>query len=124
MSIGLAYLLASLAAYRLTRFVVIDTLTQGSREKLRAWAFDDEGHPRSFSRGKLGYLATCVFCTGFWASGLAWAGVLVGTGRDLEVGEVLVGWWAVAGLQVLLSQLEKVVDGVGDRAQGLPPGGA
>jgi hypothetical protein len=52
-------ILLSLAAFRLTRLVTTDTVTDGIRNQI--W----KKFPPST---KLGYLITCNWCTGFWVS--------------------------------------------------------
>lgn len=69
----------ALAAYRVTRFVVLDTLLgeypspehvrgTGLRKVLDKWAYDEDGNDRSLIRGYLAKLLTCPFCFGVWAS--------------------------------------------------------
>ncbi len=87
-------LILGLAAYRITRFIVSDSLLDGIRNKLISILFapdeltepqlDEEGNyqppvldepyridiPRfwAVTFGKLGELITCRFCIGFWVS--------------------------------------------------------
>jgi hypothetical protein len=99
-----------LAAYRLTRFVVKDSLLgrlpskteprgSGFRRALDEFAYDDRGEDRSLLRGKLGDLLTCTWCVGFWLSLVALWGWTEG---GLVVQWVVV-LWAVAGAQGYLS---------------------
>jgi hypothetical protein len=53
------FLILALAAYRITRLIVEDTLLEPLRE--RVWK-------RFPPETKLGYLFTCFWCTGFWVS--------------------------------------------------------
>jgi hypothetical protein len=72
--LGLA--VAILASYRITRFLVEDSL-MGMGPDSGSWlstivdhfAYEDEsGTNRSFLRGKIGDLLTCTWCLGFWVS--------------------------------------------------------
>lgn len=73
----------SWVAYRLTRFFISDSLVgtadpdnengnENPTSPVAVWVdrfgYDDEGHDRSFIRGKLADLATCQFCLGFHVS--------------------------------------------------------
>jgi hypothetical protein len=53
------FAILALAAYRVTRFIVIDHLFEPIREKI--WS---KWPPST----KFGYLLTCYWCTGFWVS--------------------------------------------------------
>lgn len=65
----------ALAAYRITRFFVKDSLMgfgpdSGSAMSVRVdhFAYDSDGNDRSWVRGKIGDLLTCTWCLGFWVS--------------------------------------------------------
>lgn len=65
----------ALAAYRITRFFVKDSLIgfgpdSGSAMSVRVdrFAYDSDGNDRSWLRGKIGDLLTCTWCLGFWVS--------------------------------------------------------
>jgi hypothetical protein len=55
----LTYVILTLAAFRITRFITSDTIFEPIREKI--W----KKYPPNT---KLGYLITCSWCSGFWAS--------------------------------------------------------
>ena len=55
--IVLELIVVVLAAYRLTRLVVEDNITEG----MRSWIWKRRG-PET----KIGYLFTCYWCMGFW----------------------------------------------------------
>lgn len=55
----LVFAILSLAAYRITHFIVADTLFEPVRDKI--W----KKFPPST---KIGYLFTCYWCMGFWIS--------------------------------------------------------
>jgi hypothetical protein len=54
-----SYILLVLAAYRTTRLITTDTITEPIREKI--WKRFPPSTP-------FGYLFTCNWCTGFWVS--------------------------------------------------------
>lgn len=104
------FLVVSLAAFRITRFVVFDSLIGGnldSQSKFSRWldvfAYDSEGNNRTLIRGKIGDLLTCPYCVGAWVS--------LGVVAVWFYGSDPVRWgvtvWAVAGLQALLSKLDR-----------------
>lgn len=82
------------ASYRLTRFIVDDSLIDYQRARVQAWAAS--GGPL---RAKLNDLIECPYCTGVWASALVYA--LSARRRPLR--EHAVSLAAVAGGQALLS---------------------
>jgi len=53
------FIILCLAAFRLTRLVTTDTITEGIRNKI--WS---KWPPTT----KIGYLITCNWCTGYWVS--------------------------------------------------------
>lgn len=55
------FLILALAAYRITRAIIEDTVFDWLR--VRVWKRFDESTP-------LGYLFTCYWCMGFWVSSL------------------------------------------------------
>lgn len=79
------FLLVVLSAvvYRVTRFIIEDTLLDGPREKLLTWL---EEHP-GFMNDKLYVLIECPFCVSIWVS----AGAVALT--DLVVDDVPVPVW-------------------------------
>lgn len=94
---ALEFVLLALAAYRLTRLVAVDTITQPARDWIE------------YRVGGLSHwytLVTCPFCVGFWVS----AAVAVAAAaahivpRHWEDQLLLV--WALAGLQSLLSSAD------------------
>jgi hypothetical protein len=108
----LQYVVVVLAAYRLTRFFVKDSLIGFSPEsgssmsmRLDRFAYAEDGTDRTWLRGKIGDLLTCVWCLGFWISAAVYttAAVALGTWQDqpLVVNGLIV--FAVAGAQGLLS---------------------
>lgn len=99
-----------LAAYRITRFFVFDSLmgfnlASGSSAAtwLDGWAYDEEGEDRSFLRGKVGDLLACPFCLGFWISAGLWLLWLAGPATYDSPAVAFVEIFAIAGGQALLS---------------------
>jgi hypothetical protein len=62
------FVILCLAAFRLTRLVTTDTITEGLRNKI--WS---KWPPTT----KLGYLITCNWCVGYWTSALLVLFVLI-----------------------------------------------
>lgn len=118
-------------SYRITRFLVLDTLIgMGSHETVVdgklvhepnskwggvifrfAYYTDDTpehqaGEDRSLIRGKIGDLLGCVYCTGFWVS----AAVLAGWAWSANLNYTIPQWgllaFGVAGVQAWLSSRE------------------
>lgn len=65
----------ALASYRITRFLVLDSLMgfgpdsgSGLSVRIDRFAYDEDGSDRSWWRGKVGDLLTCTWCLGFWVS--------------------------------------------------------
>lgn len=105
-----AFAVAALAAYRLTRFLVFDSLVGSHLDSGSAWsrrldvlAYTSDGKDRSFLRGKLGDLLTCPYCVGFWVSLACWAGAWWG-GRPVQYVLIV---FAVAGVQAMLSTIDR-----------------
>ena len=109
-----ALLLVALAAYRITRFLVFDSLMgfnleSGSKmsRRLDVWAWTAEGQERpgagGWLRDKVGNLLVCPYCLGFWIAAACWAAWAWGPSW---VQYVLVAW-AAAGAQALLSTVDR-----------------
>lgn len=86
------------ASYRLTRFVVEDSLLDNPRESLFA-KYPPQTH-------KLTYLLSCPFCAGFWASGLMFAAAHLSGLANWPLRFDVVLWWAIAGGQAILSAVD------------------
>lgn len=109
---ALQYVVVVLAAYRITRFFVKDSLIgfgpdSGSKvsSRLDKWAYNDDGTDRSFLRGKVGDLLTCTWCLGFWVSLIVYvvAAVSLGEWASQPLAFHGVAIFAVAGGQGFLS---------------------
>jgi len=107
----LILILLSFAAFRITRFFVKDSLIgfgsdSGSAMSVRVdnFAYYDNGDDRSWLRGKVGDLLTCVWCLGFWVS----VGVYAGWTQTVPWNAERPGQWiltvfAIAGAQGYLN---------------------
>jgi len=100
----LEFVIICLAAYRLTRFFVKDSLMgfgpdSGSRLSVRVdrFAYDSEGNGRSWWREYVGDLLTCTWCLGFWISAMVYFAYLGGSLGWTAVGNID---WTVHGVSV------------------------
>ena len=68
--------LGALAAYRITRLVTTDKITEPTFERLRWWferrweSKHPEAVPNDKWNSKLAFLLSCAWCLGFWVSGM------------------------------------------------------
>lgn len=91
---ALELLVLVLVAYRLSRAVALDTITEPLRDWLAVHA-----------PVKVAELVSCGFCAGFWLSGVVatvWLAAAEGGLRETGLVEWQVLWWAVAGGQSIL----------------------
>lgn len=93
------FVLAVLAAYRLTRLVTTDSITEPLFERVR-WYFERRWHAKHDDLGsqtewnsKIAYMLSCAWCTGFWVSGALSVLVSLVYGFDYLT---IVGWFAMA----------------------------
>lgn len=93
----------ALAAYRATQLFVHDTIADPIRDRIHAW---HARRPESAARAWVTALISCVYCTGWWLSGVALAAYLTATGGWGEAPWLVHGieWFAVAGAAVLLNR--------------------
>lgn len=80
----------SFAVYRVTRFIVSDTLFEGSRLKLILWLRERE----SMVAGKLIDLIECCYCVSVW---VATATVVLADLFGMSVPEPFWVWLAICG---------------------------
>ena len=106
------YVILIFAAYRLTRFFVRDSLIgfgddSGSAMSVRvdAFAYNSEGIDRSWLRGKIGDLLTCVWCLGFWISAACYVAFVLATSSWSAIPNAVhfISIFAIAGGQGYLS---------------------
>lgn len=98
------WLILGFASYRLTRFLVIDTLLDGIRSKFHVFLVNRTKKLRFFAV-KLYELTSCTWCLGFWVSLLAYSLYLWHSPLDFNQ----VDWvnvFAVTGVQGLLHAFE------------------
>jgi len=103
---ALELIVLALASYRITRFLVRDSLIgfgpdSGSAMSVRVDRFayfsttdaGPDGTDRSWLRGKIGDLLTCMWCLGFWVSAAVYL-VWIGTAPVLEPADWSRAWEA------------------------------
>ncbi|MFF6801121.1 DUF1360 domain-containing protein [Streptomyces sp. NPDC012616] len=102
--------LLGFAAYRATQLGVHDSIADGSRERLAAW---HAGNANSKTRGFLLQLISCVYCFGWWLSGVTLLVYLLATGSWGDAPWLVHGieWFAVAGVQALLNRRDDTFGG-------------
>lgn len=105
-----AFIIVALAAFRITRFFVLDSLIGANVDsnskfamKLDAWAFDAHGEERGWLRGKVADLLTCTYCLGFWVTVATYAAWLA----DFRYARTVIYVFAVAGVQAFLNHLDR-----------------
>jgi hypothetical protein len=101
------FLIMSLAATRITRFLIFDDLSEPLRRRRDAWYADK---PTSWIRQFVLDLWVCPKCLGYWVSGGVVGLWTLMAGNPWEWTLLLV-WWGVAGAQLILSfATELVID--------------
>lgn len=115
---AVAFVVVALAAYRLTRIVTLDTISDPFRARLHRWAWndddpvegvDDEGRPAFFARPRAAWrtwvdgLVTCPLCLGVWVSAATYA---AWRWWDVAPVRAVIAIFAVAGLQCFLASKE------------------
>lgn len=103
---------AGLAAFRLTRLIVVDTIWESTRRKLTDWLKARD----ALWGDKMAELIGCSHCTGVWVSAGVYAALAHHDGKGVlttdparssrRVAMHLAGILAVAGVVSLLSSLE------------------
>lgn len=95
----------ALAAYRGTQLVVHDTIADPARDALARW---HSRRPHSRPRTALITLISCIYCSGWWVSGILLALYLTVTGTLTTAPALvhLIEWAAVAGAAVLLNRAD------------------
>lgn len=103
--INLAILLVlGVASYRLTRFLIVDSIIEGFRGKFHTFLANRTGK-LSFLAEKVTELTSCTFCAGVYVSTILYSIYVLQYPWDLG----RVGWinvLAVAGIQSLLHVIE------------------
>lgn len=111
----LAFVVVALASYRLTRVVTTDTISEGFREAVERWAWDESvtvpcdcpdaargsrgcacSSPRARWRTWVDGLVSCAWCAGFWITAATYS-----CWRWLDVAPVraIIVIFALAGVQ-------------------------
>lgn len=98
---------AGIAAYRITRLLVIDTLFEEPRDALQRWLGRGDG----FFRQKLLELTLCPYCVGVWVSAAVWLVIAHYEGWDLlHWPEQVVLVAAIAGVQATLQSANAALE--------------
>ncbi|MGW3447311.1 DUF1360 domain-containing protein [Streptomyces sp. NPDC001076] len=102
--------LLGVAAYRATQLGVHDSILNPARQRLGAWhAFKVDSKARAF----VVQLVSCIYCLGYWLSGVTLLAYLLATGSWGDAPWIVHGieWFAVAGVQALLNRRDDTLDG-------------
>ncbi|GGZ73244.1 DUF1360 domain-containing protein [Streptomyces echinoruber] len=101
--------LLGFAAYRATQLGVHDSILDGTRRRLGAWHADKID---SKARGFIVQLVSCIYCFGFWLSGVTLLAYLLATDSWGDASWLVHGieWFAVAGAQALLNRFDDTLD--------------
>jgi len=94
------------ASYRITRFFVLDDLSEGARGKLHLFLVkreQKEGRLKFFWT-KMYQLTSCTFCAGFWVTAALYA--IYAWNQSYSVGAHTINLFAITGLQALLHSWE------------------
>lgn len=101
------FIILALASYRLTRFVVIDTLIEGIRARIYSFLINRAGKegPLKLVWLKLYELTSCTWCAGFWVS--AGLYTLYQWENPLDFSRLdAIAIFAIAGVQGMIHALE------------------
>lgn len=100
--------LASLAAYRVTRLVTTDKITERFFDRIR-FGFERRWHKKHDEPGsathfnsKLAFLLSCPWCLGFWVSGVVTVILSVAYGLDYPV----ITWLAMSTIVGFLGSID------------------
>lgn len=100
-------LLATAAAYRATRLVTTDKITEPVFERLRwalerRWQEKHDGGSDTDWNSKLAYLLSCPWCLGFWVSGVFTVILSMAYGLDYPI----LTWFAMSTGIGLLARID------------------
>jgi hypothetical protein len=99
-------LVLALAAYRITRFLVIDTMLEGSRTRFYSFLTNrsDKNGPLHLIWYKLFELFSCTWCLGFWVSVILYT-IYAWNQPDFTKFDII-NVFAIAGIQGMVHALE------------------
>ena len=100
----IAIIVLGFAAFRITRFLVIDSLLDGSRTRFHVFLSNRQGKLKFFSE-KLLDLTSCTWCTGAWITLLLYSLYIWHNPIDFTRFD-WISVFAVAGIQGLLHAWE------------------
>lgn len=101
----LTWLILGFASYRITRFLVIDSFFEGSREKFYVFLANRRGKLQFFWE-KLLYLTGCTWCVGVYISTLSY----IAWDQDWYGARAILTVAAIAGVQGMIHALEPSED--------------
>lgn len=102
--------LLGFAAYRATQLGVHDTILDPARRRLHTWYGKNlDSKPREF----IVQLVSCIYCLGWWLSGVTLLAYLLATDSWGDASWLVHGieWFAVAGVQALLNRRDDTFGG-------------
>lgn len=100
--------LLGLAAYRVTRLVVLDTIADAPRDAVVSWLL----RKHTYVRHMAVTLISCIFCAGWWVTGAVLAAWTAATGGGWgNPVTYLVSWFAVAGVAALAGAADDALQG-------------
>lgn len=100
----LTFIILSFAAFRLTRFLIIDTFFEGTRARFHTYLANKQGKLK-FLWEKIYDLSSCTWCLGFWTSLILYSFYMWIC--PIYFGRVdLINVFAIAGIQGLLHAWE------------------
>jgi len=94
----LRWVLAALATWRLAQFIVYDDGPFDLMFTIRRWCRRYEIGQDGMSVSGVGRMLECEHCVGKWTALVALFLVL----RPTLWGDILLGWWALAGIQSII----------------------
>ncbi|WP_371239685.1 DUF1360 domain-containing protein [Streptomyces pimonensis] len=98
------------ASYRATQLGVHDTILDPARQRLHAWHANNlDSRPRAF----IVQLISCIYCLGWWLSGVTLLVYLLATDSWGDTSWIVHGieWFAIAGIQALLNRRDDTFGG-------------
>ncbi|CAL9612728.1 hypothetical protein SUDANB1_05659 [Streptomyces sp. enrichment culture] len=104
------FVVLAFAAARGTQLAVYDNIADPLRDVVFAWhERKPDAKPRKWARK----LITCIYCAGFWVSGIVLGVYLAATGTWGAVSPWVHAceWFALAGAQMILNRFDDFLSG-------------
>jgi len=89
-------ILTVFATYRITRFLIADSLIDGTRNRVKVWLAERSDH---LAASKLFDLIDCPYCVSVWIAGALTA---INVDRIDGIRDALLVWLGVAGATMLV----------------------